>query len=58
MGNETYLKRQKELARHRKKQDKAARKLQRKEEKAKDGTPEFGDPDIADIQPGPQPKSY
>lgn len=59
MGNETYQKRQKEAARQKKKQDKAARKLQRKEEKARGGAPaEFGDPDIAGIQPGPQPKAY
>ena len=50
-------KRQKELARARKAQEKADRKAQRQREKeqhAGDGEP-VEDPDIAGIVPGPQP---
>lgn len=39
MGNQTYLKRQKEMARQQKQKDKAARRLQRKSEKTKGGPP-------------------
>jgi len=39
MGNQTYQKRQKELARSQKKKDKAARRIQRKTEKVKGGPP-------------------
>jgi hypothetical protein len=39
MGNQTYIKRQKELARQQKQRDKFARRLQRKAEKTKGGPP-------------------
>lgn len=59
MGRETFMKRQKELARQEKQKQKAARRLERREEKSKDGQPSPGeDPDIAGIRPGPQPKLY
>ncbi|MCH8054710.1 MAG: hypothetical protein IH857_00960 [Deltaproteobacteria bacterium] len=59
MGNETFMKRQKELARQKKKMEKAARRMERKEEKEKNGPrPEGEDPDIAGIIPGPQPANY
>ena len=43
MSNETYKKRQKELARLQKRQEKAARRLQRKAEKIKGGPPLEGE---------------
>ena len=39
MANETYKKRQKELARQQKRREKEARRLQRKAEKVKGGPP-------------------
>jgi hypothetical protein len=39
MGNQTYQKRQKELARLQKQKDKAVRRIQRKTEKVKGGPP-------------------
>jgi hypothetical protein len=39
MGNQTYMKRQKELARQQKQKEKAARRVQRKAEKTKGGPP-------------------
>jgi hypothetical protein len=39
MGNQTYMKRQKEIARQQKQRDKFARRLQRKAEKTKGGPP-------------------
>jgi hypothetical protein len=39
MGNQTYQKRQKEMARLQKQKDKAARRIQRKTEKVKGGPP-------------------
>ena len=59
MGRETFMKRQKELARQEKQKQKAARRLERKEEKPKDeGLPMGEDPDIAGIRPGPQPRTF
>lgn len=54
----SFEKRQKELARQAKQKEKQARRLETKERKAQadDGEP-VEDPDIADIQPGPQPVS-
>lgn len=54
----TFKKRQKEIARQQKQQDKAARRLQKKQERPEDGTllPPGEDPDIAGIRPGPQPR--
>jgi hypothetical protein len=57
MGRETFMKRKKELARQEKQKNKIARRLERKQDKPKNG--ELGDgedPDIAGIRPGPQPK--
>lgn len=53
----TFQKRQKELARQQKQQDKAARRLEIKQRKAQSGPRATGteDPDIAGIRPGPQP---
>jgi hypothetical protein len=44
MGNQTYQKRQKELARLQKQKDKTARRIQRKTEKVKGGPPLEDDP--------------
>ncbi len=53
---DTFLKRKKEQDRQRKKRDKAAMRLERKEEKGKREPLAPGeDPDIAGIKPGPQP---
>ena len=59
MGNETFVKRQKALARQEKQRNKAARRMERREERARAGQrPKDEDPDIAGIRPGPQPKLY
>jgi hypothetical protein len=59
MARETFLKRQKEMVRQRKKQEKEARRLERKQHKLKIGPrPDGEDPDIAGIRPGPQPKLF
>jgi hypothetical protein len=53
----TFKKRQKEMARQQRQQDKFARRLEKKKERpdpAVPGTPDE-DPDIAGIRPGPQP---
>ena len=58
MGNETFKKRQKEVARREKQQKKAARRIERGSERADVGKRLQGeDPDIAGIVPGPQPKN-
>ena len=53
----TFKKRQKEMARQQRQQDKFARRLQKRKERQE--TPGAGapgeDPDIAGIRPGPQP---
>jgi hypothetical protein len=53
----TFQKRQKERARQQKQQDKAARRLEIKQNKVQNGSRGHGadDPDIAGIVPGPQP---
>jgi hypothetical protein len=53
----TFQKRQKEVARRQKQQDKAMRRLETKQRKAQNGSARVGDedPDIAGIRPGPQP---
>ena len=57
MGNETFKKRQKEVARREKQQKKATHRMERRSEKAGVGKRLQGeDPDIAGIVPGPQPK--
>lgn len=54
----TFKKRQKEMARQQRAQDKFARRLQKKKERqdppVPGGVPDE-DPDIAGIRPGPQP---
>ena len=53
----TFKKRQKEMARQQRQQDKMARRLLKKKERGEvpeSGTPDE-DPDIAGIRPGPQP---
>ncbi len=57
MGNETFKKRQKEVARQEKRKKKAAQRMERRSERTDAGKPLQGeDPDIAGIIPGPQPK--
>jgi len=53
----TFQKRQKERARQQKQRDKAARRLEAKQQKAQLAPRNIGteDPDIAGILPGPQP---
>ena len=53
----TFQKRQKEMARQQRQQDKMARRLQKKKERPDSDAPEAPgeDPDIAGIRPGPQP---
>lgn len=58
-GRATFAKRQKEIARQERAREKAAKRLERKEAKAKTEHPETEvDPDIAGIVPGPQPLPY
>jgi hypothetical protein len=59
MGNETYKKRQKALARQQKQRDKAVRREQRKGEKKKGGPPLEGeDPVTGEIRPGRSAQNY
>jgi hypothetical protein len=62
VARETFLKRQKEMARQKRRQDKEARRRERKEDKedkVRSGSTLDGeDPDIAGILPGPQPKLF
>jgi len=53
----SFMKRQKEIARQERRQDKLARKIERNKqrEEAAAGRAEGVDPDIAGIVPGPQP---
>ncbi len=52
----TFKKRQKEVARQQKQQDKLARRLQRAKERQETAVATGDeDPDIAGIRPGPQP---
>jgi hypothetical protein len=55
MAGPGFMKRQKELKRQEKAQDKASKREERKKEKATRPTVEGEDPDIAGIIPGPQP---
>jgi hypothetical protein len=58
-GRPTVSKRQRELARQRKKLDKAAERAQRKRDKAnRPEQPDGVDHDIAGIVPGPQPSPW
>jgi len=52
----TFKKRQKEIARQQRQQDKLARRLERRQKQKGPAGPEAGseDPDIAGIRPGPQ----
>ena len=53
----SFMKRQKEIARQERRQDKLARKLERNKqrEESSSGRAQGIDPDIAGIVPGPQP---
>jgi hypothetical protein len=53
------MKRQKEMARQQRAQDKLARRIQRSKDRQESGEqkPEGEDPDIAGIVPGPQPRA-
>jgi len=55
----TFKKRQKEMLRQQRQQDKLARRLQKNKERQETGETETGgeDPDIAGIIPGPQPRA-
>jgi hypothetical protein len=59
-GRATFAKRQKEIARQERAREKAAKRVERKEQQK--GKGELGaaeaDPDIAGIVPGPQPLPY
>jgi hypothetical protein len=59
-GRATFAKRQKEIARQERAREKAAKRVERKDTKGKDGgeLPPGYDPDIAGIVPGPQPLPY
>ena len=58
-GRATFAKRQKEIARQERAREKAAKRVERKETKAKiDRGAADVDPDIAGIVPGPQPLPY
>jgi len=59
-GRTSFAKRQKEIARQERAREKAAKRVERKETKDKDGPRAAGevDPDIAGIVPGPQPLPY
>jgi hypothetical protein len=58
-GRATFAKRQKEIARQERAREKAAKRVERKEAKAKSSHPQGeDDPDIAGIVPGPQPLPY
>lgn len=56
----TFKKKEREESKRRKKLAKEAKKVERKEVKANERPDRTGDidPDIADIVPGPQPRSY
>ena len=57
-GRTSFAKRQKEIARQERAREKAAKRVERKELKEKEGPPPGDvDPDIAGIVPGPQPPS-
>jgi len=56
----TFKKRQKEMLRQQRQQDKLARRLQKNKERQETGDAGAGggeDPDIAGIIPGPQPRA-
>lgn len=59
-GRTSFAKRQKEIARQERAREKAAKRVERKEAKDKEGPKPGGevDPDIAGIVPGPQPLPY
>lgn len=58
-GRATFAKRQKEIARQERAREKAQKRVERKETRAKtDRSASEVDPDIAGIVPGPQPLPY
>jgi len=54
-SRQTFLKRQKELARQERQRNKSEKRAQRRTEKGKPQMASGEDPDIAGIVPGPQP---
>lgn len=56
MAGPGFMKRQKEIKRQERSQDKAARKAERQKEKGSRVVVDGEDPDIAHIIPGPQPR--
>jgi hypothetical protein len=57
-GRATFAKRQKEIARQERAREKAAKRVERKENRVKVDRHSEVDPDIAHIVPGPQPLPY
>ena len=57
-GRTSFAKRQKEIARQERAREKAAKRLERKDDGSKPTRGAGEDPDIAGIVPGPQPLPY
>lgn len=57
-GRATFAKRQREIQRQERAREKAAKRLEREAAKIKLDRKGQVDPDIADIVPGPQPRTY
>jgi hypothetical protein len=58
-GRATFAKRQKEIARQERAREKAAKRVERSENRSKvDRAGLEEDPDLAGIKPGPQPRLY
>ena len=57
-GRATFAKRQKEIARQERAREKAAKRVERSETRTKSERKADEDPDLAGIQPGPQPRLY
>lgn len=57
-SRQTFLKRQKELARQERQRNKSEKRAQRRAEKGKPQLASGEDPDIAGIVPGPQPMPW
>lgn len=57
-GRTSFAKRQKEIARQERAREKAAKRLERKDDPTKPTRAAGEDPDIAGIVPGPQPLPY
>lgn len=57
-SRQTFIKRQKERARQEKQRNKAERRVQRNTDRVKVESITGEDPDIAGVQPGPQPQAW